>query len=298
MATGTIVTEDTYKQAEKEIRAQVAEAKKIKENQEKLKKLLDDMFKNKGTPKNKGGSSGTTDILPSESPTDFGISSGEDMLRNGEDMLRNREELRDKMIEQDTVYFEQQRTLMDASRENWDLYWNQVLTNGQKVSQILNKSWSNYYDSQQSLIQNWLTGMKEAAKGFVISYLEGLQQTVIAETAAGIARAISNKAFHMIPLITAQGAAAVTAIQAAKGAVGGLATGGIVTGETLTRIGEENRKEAVIPLETPQGRRILNETLDSGNRETSQNITLQIDGMTLAEIMTNKQAEGRTQGRF
>jgi SLT domain-containing protein len=78
-----------------------------------------------------------------------------------------------------------------------------------------------------------------------------------------------------------------------------LAVGGITQGETIARIGEQGKKEAVIPLESPLGRRALDKAGGGGiGSNEPVNVTLMVDGRKLAEIVANRQAEASRQGRF
>ncbi len=169
------------------------------------------------------------------------------------------------------------------------------------LSDNLLKSWQDSYDAQKSIVENYAASVKELMKNLIIDYLKGLQADVAASTAAGIARAVAAKDFGSAAVIAAEGAAAGVAIEAAIGSVRGLRSGGVVEGRGIFELGEENKREAVIPLETPAGRRALKNAIGeaSGGGSQVQNVTLVAeDGMVLGEWIANNIAEGRDQGRF
>ena len=164
------------------------------------------------------------------------------------------------------------------------------------TTDVLSEAWKDFYDTQKSLAENYSKSIINILKVTVVKYLQGLQERVVADTAAGIAAAVASKNIGQIAAITAQGAAATTAIQGAIATVQGLKSGGIVTGEGLYRVGEGNRKEAVIPLESVAGRQAITRAMQVS--DVTNNITLEIDGIRLAQIMTNKQAQAKRMGMF
>jgi TP901 family phage tail tape measure protein len=92
---------------------------------------------------------------------------------------------------------------------------------------------------------------------FVINFLSLVEQQIIAMKAAGIAAAIAQAPLTMgaslaqIPVIVAEAAVAIAAIEGTKAiirGIAGLAEGGIVTQPTFAMIGEGGEPEAVIPL--------------------------------------------------
>src|SRR3990167_6506407 len=115
---------------------------------------------------------------------------------------------------------------------------------------------------------------------------------------AGAARATAAKDFVSAGVILAQGAAATAVIDAAIGNVSALAQGGIVASEQLVRVGEGNKKEAIIPLERPESRDMLQQAMGGGASGKPINVTLEIDKWKLAEIMVNTTAAGQARGRF
>nr|AKH46012.1 hypothetical protein [uncultured marine virus] len=102
-----------------------------------------------------------------------------------------------------------------------------------------------------------------------------------------------------IPAVLAGAAAANAGVDAIP-----FAQGGIITGESLlggnnfnARVGEGNKREAIIPLQSARGRNLLDQT-GAGGGNQPVNVTLEIDGDRIAQIVTNKQIEGRFQGAF
>lgn len=156
-------------------------------------------------------------------------------------------------------------------------------------------AWGSFYSDQKDLLSNFATAFKNIWKQMMIDYISGQEQGVIASTAKGIADAVASKNWLAAAQIGAQGAASMTLMEGAKGTIAGLATGGIVRGDGIYRLGEQNKQEAVIPLETPAGRNALSNAMSGGS--STQDITLNIDGVRLAKIMTNKQAQVEKQRR-
>jgi TP901 family phage tail tape measure protein len=168
----------------------------------------------------------------------------------------------------------------------------------ERVNSAIEQSFASTFQSNLKATQDFFGSFREAAKSALLTYFEGKLQQVLVDTASGLMTAVSTKNPTMFAQVTAQSAASLAQIAASMGVVKGLATGGITTGETIARIGEQNKREAVIPLESPQGRRALDQVAGGDGGNMNQNVTLEIDGIKLANIMTNKQAQGRRQGRF
>lgn len=143
------------------------------------------------------------------------------------------------------------------------------------------------------------TAIKDSFKEMALSHLAALRGDLLAQTAVDVARAVGAKNFAHAAQVSAQGAVALGVVEGSMGAIRGLETGGIVAGEQIARIGEKGKQEAVIPLESAQGRRALSNAVGRDNGgAVNQNVTLEIDGMKLAEIMLNKTEAGKRQGRF
>ena len=199
-------------------------------------------------------------------------------------------ELIDAYEQSAEAYKERERLMaeIDAAR----LAREQVLANA------IIKVGSETYDDQKDMLQNWADTSKKMVKQMAIDWIEGEKQRMLADAASKAASAIFAKNYGQAALITGQASAATVVMGAAQSTIAGLATGGIVTGDGIYRMGEQNKREAVIPLETPQGRQALREAGGGAGGNAAQNVTLNIDGMKLAEIMINKTARGRAQGRF
>ena len=92
-----------------------------------------------------------------------------------------------------------------------------------------------------------------------------------------------------------------TALGVAKAGINAMAVGGITSHDQIVRISESNRREAVIPLETAQGRKALQDAAGGGmNEQTLDRLAdkiasrpqyLQVDGQVFALITIQKQAE-------
>lgn len=161
-------------------------------------------------------------------------------------------------------------------------------------------------------LANWVAGMIGQAAAAVGAFLAQAYAGLVAFFAflgpgAPIAAAATMAGIGAT--IVAFGAWAVGAI---KGALG-LAEGGIVTGPTLTMLGEGGKKEAVIPLERDNviaasvgeavysailtAVKVQAATTSTTGIESEQKIVLEIDGNTFARLILPKlQAEADRQG--
>jgi hypothetical protein len=159
----------------------------------------------------------------------------------------------------------------------------------------------NSWDTQLGFFGSFAEGMKNIAKDIAIDYLKGIMNTTIADTAAGVARAVASKDFIGAGMIAATGATQVAIIQSSIGAVQGLETGGIVTGNTIAELGEKNKKEAVIPLEREDSRELLREVAGGSSGDITVHNQMIIEGDTfdlLTRKITNNQAKLTKQGRL
>lgn len=105
------------------------------------------------------------------------------------------------------------------------------------------------------------------------------------------------------PALGAAAAAAAISFGAEQvGKLAGLETGGIVTGNGIFELGEKNKKEAVIPLESPKTADILREAAGGvGLGDQNINIQFNLEGDaldTFTEVISNKQTGLREQGRL
>jgi SLT domain-containing protein len=66
----------------------------------------------------------------------------------------------------------------------------------------------------------------------------------------------------------------------AQGVVVGAATGGLVQKSTLLRVGELNKKEAIIPLESSMGIRLLALALNKAMHVSMNPIVMPVSGMS------------------
>ena len=140
--------------------------------------------------------------------------------------------------------------------------------------------------------------IKELYKKTAIDFLMVEAAKATAWFAGRIAAAIASKDWGGAALAGVEAGVAATAFSSGISAIQGLESGGIVAGNGIYRMGEGDKKEAVIPLESGSGQKALANAFGGVTGNSSQNITLQIDGRTLAEIVTNHQVGGRKQGRF
>lgn len=166
------------------------------------------------------------------------------------------------------------------------------------VAKAMTKAWDNEWDTQLDIMGNFVNNMKNLIKQMAYDYLDGLKIAVIAQTAKDVSAAVGAKNFVHAGIVTAQGAAAVTAIGAARGMISGLADGGIVTGNGIYELAEKNKKEAVIPLENPKSERLL-QGLGGGGGTANVNFYLEGRALdTFTEVLDNNKTKLKKQGRI
>lgn len=192
--------------------------------------------------------------------------------------------------------FDNLRDRLEAEKELKDEMADLDKERERSLADIAEKEAERKADAQFDLAKS----IKKAAKEAAIGYLQVEQQAVIGSTAAGVAKALAAKNPIAAAAIAAQGVASIAAIQGAIGLVQGLEKGGITTGEQITRIGEKNKPEAVIPLTDGRAVEMLQSALGGSGNQTI-NVQFNLDGQplrTFTEKITNIQSQGKSQGRF
>jgi tape measure domain-containing protein len=144
--------------------------------------------------------------------------------------------------------------------------------------------------------------MKNLYKKMAIDFLLMEAAKSAAWFTGEMAKAASNKAtWPMIPVIAGQAALSAVGFASGISAIQGLETGGVVAGEGIYRMGEKNKKEAVIPLERDSSKELIRDALGGGGQEITVYNQMVIEGDTfdlLTRKITNNQAKLTKQGRL
>jgi hypothetical protein len=154
-------------------------------------------------------------------------------------------------------------------------------------------------ESKKQAIEENADIIKQIYKDMAINFLKVEAAKSAAWFAGQIAAAVGKFRWDIAAALVVQGVASQAAFAGGMSLIQGLATGGIVAGEGLYRMGEKNKKEAVIPLETDAGKKALSNALGGGAGGTPNyiNNVINIDGRTIAEVVTNYQSMNKLQGR-
>jgi len=144
--------------------------------------------------------------------------------------------------------------------------------------------------------------MKNLYKKMATDYLLAEAAKSAAWFAGQIAKAIGSKNYLGAAVLGVQAGVSAAAFTTGISTIQGLETGGIVAGEGIYRMGEKNKKEAVIPLENESSKDLLREALGSGiGGETVIHNTMVIEGDQF-DLMTqkfeNNKEKLRKQGRL
>jgi hypothetical protein len=278
---------------------QIAAAKKLKEEREK--------FETDWTAKLFQETATRTEILEAEKQA--ALLKAEELGANKQAILDYYKALEDqkvldwqtkaaeaKMTEDELILAEMERELQQvgeneaAKQAIRDYYMTKQAENQKKAYETQAQTFGDYVDQ----IAKGEKSLKDVLKDMVISQLEALQKSALAELVKGIATAWAQApatfgaSLGWIGPLVVQKGLSIAAIQAAKSAVKGLAEGGKTTGPTFAMIGEGKDDEVVLPLNkkvyAEVGQGIAENSGSAGGFKTA-NIYLQLDGRTLAKAL-------------
>jgi len=172
-----------------------------------------------------------------------------------------------------------------------------------KVADTLYNAMTSSYDDQLGLFQNFIGIYKGMMKGMLVDYIRGIEAQIASQVAGAIVTAVTTKNPMHAANAVAVGAAQTAVLEGLVSSVQGLETGGVVMGEGIYRMGEKNKKEAVVPLESGRGQRALTKALENalakGSMGGGQSVTVPVylDGRQIAEVVTEHQAKDAALGK-